>query len=100
MQSTVTLWRKQKKDKQLLGKQGVVESWTTIFVAPLRFQHDTPYTVVLVRLVSGELVYGQLVEFGEKDKRIGLPVKSILRRNGAVDEKDLIEYGVKFIPSP
>ncbi|CAN5219920.1 hypothetical protein BH09PAT2_BH09PAT2_03380 [soil metagenome] len=100
MQSAVKVWRRQKKDKLLLGQHGVVESWTTIFVAPPKFHHETPYTVVLVRLESGDLVYGQLVNFEDTDKRIGLPVKSILRKNGAVDPEELIEYGVKFIPVP
>ncbi len=100
MQSAVKVWRRQKKDKFLLNKQGTVESWTTIFVAPEKFHQETPYTVVLVRLQSGDLVYGQLVDFEEKDKHIGLAVKSILRKNGAVEEEELIEYGVKFQPIP
>lgn len=98
MQSAVKVWRRQKKDKLLVGRRGTVESWTSIFVAPPKFQQETPYIVLLVRLDSGELVYGQLVDFEEKDKRIGLSVKSVLRRNGIVDEQDLIEYGVKFVP--
>ena len=99
MQSAVKVWRRQKKDKMLLGKQGIVESWTTIFVAPGKFHKETPYTVVLVRLADGNLVYGQLVDFEDTDKRIGLPVKSVLRRNGEVEKEDLIEYGMKFVPT-
>lgn len=98
MQSAIKVWRRQKKDKKLLGQEGIVESWTTIFVSPHRFHQETPYTVVLVRLVSGDLMYGQLVDFEEKDKRMGLRVKTVLRRNGLVGDEDLIEYGVKFVP--
>ncbi len=99
MQSAVKVWRRQKKDKLQLGKNGVVESWTTIFVAPQKFHHETPYTVVLVRLESGEMVYGQLTDFEDTDKRIGLSVRSVLRKIGAVGAEDLIEYGVKFVPA-
>ena len=100
MQSAVKIWRRQKKDKLLLGKIGTVESWTTIFVAPGKFHQQTPYTVVLVKLETGDFVYGQLVDFDEKDKHIGLSVKSVLRKNGSVGKEELIEYGIKFVPSP
>lgn len=98
MQSPVKVWRRQKNDKYFLGQNGIIESWTTIFVAPHRFQQEIPYTVALVRLESGALIYGQLVDFEENEKKIGLPVKTVLRRNGKVLEEELIEYGVKFKP--
>ncbi|HRN70146.1 MAG TPA: OB-fold domain-containing protein [Candidatus Woesebacteria bacterium] len=98
MKSAVTIWRKQKKDKLVLGKKGRVLTWTTINVAPPKFSSFTPYSVVLVELEDKEKVYGQLVDFEEKDLQIGTEVVSVLRRSGHVDKEDIIEYSVKFKP--
>ena len=98
-QSPVRLWRKQKQDKALLGKTGIILSWTEISVAPPKFASGTPYTVVLVELSSGERTYGQLVEFQEADRVIGARVKAVYRKYGSVEKEELIEYGIKFKPA-
>lgn len=98
MKSAVTIWRKQKKDKFALGKTGKIITWTTINVAPPKFAPFSPYSVVLVELENKERVYGQLVDFEEKDLQIGTEVVSVLRRSGKVDKEDIIEYSVKFKP--
>jgi uncharacterized OB-fold protein len=98
MKSAVTVWRKQKKDKLALGKKGKIITWTTINVAPPKFASMTPYSVVLVELENNEKVYGQLVDFEEKDLQIGTEVISILRRAGDVGKEQIIEYSVKFKP--
>ncbi|MDA1316736.1 MAG: OB-fold domain-containing protein [bacterium] len=97
-QSPVRLWRKQTHDKKLLETTGVILSWTEISVAPPKFASGTPYTVVLVELLSGERTYGQLVDFKDSDRTIGAKVKAVYRRYGTVAKEDLIEYGVKFKP--
>jgi len=98
-QSPAFLWRKQTDDKKLLGKTGVILSWTEISVAPPKFASSTPYTVVLVEFASGERTYGQLVDFQETDRVIGAKVSAVYRRYGVVAKEDLIEYGIKFKPS-
>lgn len=98
MQSAVKVWRRQKKDKELLGKTGVVLSWTRINVAPPQFQKQTPYTVALIQIDGADRVYGQIVDCAEHDIMIGMKVQSILRVNGNVGSEDLIEYGIKFKP--
>lgn len=98
MKSAVTIWRKQKKDKLALGNKGKILTWTKINVAPPKFHSYAPYAVVLVELENKEKVYGQLVDYDEKDLTIGTNVISILRRTGAVDTESIIEYSVKFKP--
>ncbi len=98
-QSPVRLWRKQKQDTALLGKTGIILSWTEISVAPPKFASGTPYTVVLIELASGERTYGQMVEFQETDRVIGARVKAVYRKYGSVEKEELIEYGIKFIPA-
>jgi len=72
MKSPVTIWRKQKRDTPILGRKGKIVTWTKIMVAPPKFQAFTPYVVVLVELENKEKVYGQLVDFEEKDP-VSLP---------------------------
>lgn len=98
MNSAVRVWRKQQKDKKKLGKSGVIRSWTEVFVSPPKFDSITPYTVVLVELDSKELVYGELVDFEIKDRKIGTKVTAVFRKIGDVGQEDLVEYGVKFKP--
>jgi len=98
MKSPVKIWRKQKKDAPILGMKGKVVTWTKIMVAPPKFQAFTPYVVVLVELENKEKIYGQLVDFDEKDVVINKKVKTVLRRSSSVSQNDLIEYGVKFKP--
>ncbi len=98
MKSAVTIWRKQKRDKKALGKEGTILTWTKINVAPPKFRTITPYAIVLVELENKEKVYGQLVDYKEKDLNIGTKVISILRRSGSVDKESVIEYSVKFKP--
>ena len=98
MKSPVTIWRKQKKDIPILGKNGRIVTWTKIMVAPPKFQMFTPYVVVLVELENKEKVYGQLVDYDEKDFFINKKVRSVLRRSSSVGKNDLIEYGIKFKP--
>ena len=97
-QSAVKVWRKQKQYQRILGKMGKILSWTEIFVAPPKFAGDTPYSVVLVELVDGQKVYGQLVDFTAEKREIGKRVKAVLRKNGEVGPEEVIEYGVKFKP--
>ena len=41
---------------------GRVRVWTTIHIAPTRYEDDAPYTVVLVDLYEGLRVMGRLIE--------------------------------------
>jgi len=96
--SPVKIWRKQKTDRDLLGKNGTIISWTEINVAPPQYSSKTPYTVVLVKLDDSSNIYGQMVDFEKKDREIGKKVRSSLRRNGDVGPEDVLEYTVKFVP--
>lgn len=98
MKSPVTLWRKQKKDIRIIGHEGTIITWTRIVVSPPKFQTFTPYIVVLVELSNKEKVYGQLVDYEEKDLVIDRKVKATLRKSGTVGAQEVIEYGVKFKP--
>lgn len=98
MQTAIKVWRKQKKDKLILNKEGIIVSWTRVSIAPPDFESFVPYVVVLVELDSKTRVYGQLVDFEEEDLKIGRQVYSVYRISKNVGQEDVIEYGVKFKP--
>lgn len=98
MKSPVSIWRKQKKDVHIIGREGTIVTWTRIVISPPKFQAFTPYIVVLVELSNKEKVYGQLVDYEEKDLIMNRKVKATLRKSGTVGPHDVIEYGVKFKP--
>lgn len=62
MISPVKIWRRQKTIRDLLGKRGVILSWTTVFTPPPQFKHIAPYTIVLVQLEDGQNICAQLVD--------------------------------------
>lgn len=96
MISPVKIWRRQKKIRNLLGKEGKIISWTKIFISGKEFKKQAPYFIVLVELENKEKVVGQLVDFEGEKLEIGKKVKTILRKVKEVKEEDIIPYGIKF----
>ena len=94
MKSAVKIWRESKKRYENLGKLGRVLSFTKIIEAPLGFEGEA-YWVVIVKLEKNLKTTGQLV--GRKEPKIGSRVEGVLRRyNEAGDRQGVIEYGVKW----
>ncbi len=98
MISPVKIWRRQKEIRRILGKKGQVITWTKILAAGAEFKIQAPYPVVLVQLDDGQKVFGQLVDYHQKDLKIGLKVISTLRKVRTGTREDIIVYGVKFKP--
>ena len=98
MNSPIQSWRQQKITRGLLSKTGKIITWTKIYVSTAEYKAYTPYPVVLVEFEGGERAYGQLVDFEEKDVKIGNKVISILRILHKGSAEDIVEYGLKFRP--
>jgi uncharacterized OB-fold protein len=98
MVSPVKIWRNQKYVRLLLGKTGVVESWTIIRVPPIGFASLAPYMVVLVKLDSGKKVVCQMADTDFSLVKAGLPVHLIVRRVKEPDTDGVIAYGIKAKP--
>ncbi len=95
MHSPVKLWRNQKHTHALLGRRGVIVSWTIIRVPPDGFSNQAPYPVVVVELEDKTRITAQLVDWEESECRIGQPVETILRRISEPSSEGVIPYGVK-----
>ncbi|HCS79184.1 TPA: hypothetical protein DIV55_05605 [Patescibacteria group bacterium] len=95
MNSPVKIWRNQKKIKELLGKEGVIISWTQVRVPLAGFEEQAPYYVVLVRLADRNYL-GQLVDV-TGIVATGQKVKAVIRRLRRPEAEDVIPYGIKFV---
>ena len=69
-----------KRLKVSFAGRGTVRAWTAIHVGPTRYEHEVPYTVVLVELEEGPRVMGRL----ESDEKASIGEKLEL---GRVDEE-------------
>ena len=93
--SPVKVWRNQKKVASLIGKIGVVESFTIVYVPPIGFENQAPYFVALARF-GKEKITAQIVDCDIKEVAIGSPVEVVLRRVKHSDREGVIPYGAKF----
>lgn len=98
MMSPVKILRNQKKIRNLLGQEGEIVTYTTVFVPPSGFESQAPYVVVVVQLINGKKITAQLVDFDEQHLSIGQKVKTILRRTKDPGEEGIIPYGIKCTP--
>jgi len=96
--SPVKIWRHQKETAFFLRKEGKIISWTLVRTPPEGFEREAPYPVVLVELEKGKRRMGQLVDWQDKDLRVGRKVKAVYRRIKQPDPEGIIPYGIKFKP--
>jgi len=98
MYSPVKLWRNQKHTQTLLGKRGVIVTWTIIRVPPEGFSDQAPYPVAVVELEDGKRITAQMVDWEQDHCRIGQRVQVVLRRISEPSLEGVIPYGVKVKP--
>jgi len=92
--SPVKVWRRQKTTRNLLGKRGIVISWTTIFTPPPQYKHIAPYHVVLVRLDDGSKITAQLVDSFGSEIQAKQRVIVVLRKLRENAPEDIIPYTI------
>lgn len=98
MNSPIQVWRNHKKLHNYLGKTGRLLTWTTIYIAPAGFEHQTPYVVGIVELSGGERLPVQIVDCKEEDLKPNQKVTVVIRKIGKVASGEVIEYGIKVKP--
>ncbi len=82
----------------MIGKRGVIVSWTVIRVPPADFGYQAPYPVVLVKLENGEHITAQLVDQRDSEPVIGQKVITVVRRTIQSATDAVIPYGIKVKP--
>ena len=98
MQSPVKIWRNQKNTASLVGKTGMIVSWTIVRVPPGDFTDQAPYPVVLVEFEGGKRMTCQLVDHDIDQVKFGQKVVTIIRRVTHPDADGIIPYGIKVKP--
>lgn len=94
----VKIWRRKESLGLHIGKKGTVESFTIVHVAPAGYSQYAPFPVVIVRLVNGQKLIGQMVDYKQEDLRVGQKVVAVIRRQRTEGKKDVIPYVIKFRP--
>lgn len=98
MNSPVQVWRNHKNLRNYLGKKAKLIAWTTIYVAPAGFEHQTPYTVGIAEFENKERMPVQIVDCKEEDLKLNQKVMVVIRKIGKVRSDEVIEYGIKVKP--
>lgn len=95
MISSVKIWRRQKKIRELLGRKGKIISWTKIYVAGTDFKKSAPYYIALVELEDKKKIIAQIVDPQKEVDYFNKKVEIVLRRIREVKDEDVIPYGIK-----
>lgn len=82
----------------MIGKSGVIVSWTIVRVPPADFGYQAPYPVVLVLLDDGDPITAQMVDYAKDQVKIGQRVMTVVRRTIQSQTDDVIPYGIKVKP--
>ena len=81
-----------------LKGEGEVHSFTVVHEAPSQFEILKPYVMVIVKMDEGVMLTSQLIDVDPKEARIGMRVRTTLRRIGEDGPGGVIYYGYKFAP--
>ena len=87
----------------MLGREGVVVSWTVVRVPPAGFSNLAPYPVAIVDFGGGGRMTAQIVdvpapEDGQMKDFVGMKVRVIIRRIFEPSIEGVIPYGMKVKP--
>ena len=81
-----------------LSGEGKVVTYTIIHSAQQGFEMQVPYVMAIIKLKEGIKLTGQIVDCEPEDIKMGMKVKSVLRRISEDGAAGTIHYGYKFIP--
>jgi uncharacterized OB-fold protein len=85
-------------EKATLPREGVLETFTVIRVAPTGFADQTPYAVGIVSLGDAVRVTAQVVDCDPASLAIGDRVRIEFRRIRHDGDSGILCYGYKFVP--
>lgn len=91
-------WRISKENSKLVGNAekftGIVESFTTVHIAPKDFENNVPYALALIFLNNGQKIVSEIVD--SKNISIGMKVEPCLRKIYADGDDGIVHYVTKF----
>ncbi|MBC7107178.1 MAG: Zn-ribbon domain-containing OB-fold protein [Methanomassiliicoccales archaeon] len=87
-----------KLEEMKLRGEGEIYSFSIVHEAPSQLDKMKPYVIAIVQMDEGVRVTGQIIDCEPSDVKIGMRVRSTLRKLGEDGEAGVIHYGYKFIP--
>ncbi len=85
-----------KVDKEQLGKNGKIVTYTVIRVAPEGFEKEVPYIMAIIEMKGGSRLTAQIVDADPEDIKIGKKVRAVFRKISEDGCSGVIYYGYKF----
>ncbi|MBN2126941.1 MAG: Zn-ribbon domain-containing OB-fold protein [Candidatus Diapherotrites archaeon] len=81
-----------------MPREGIIYSFTEVFVGPTGFENETPYFLAVIELnnETKTRILSQIVDSDAKDIIIGAKVKKTFRKISDIDPEGPIAYGYKF----
>ncbi len=84
--------------KRFIGK-GTLLTFTQINIPPDCFKDMAPYIIGIIQLSQGPKLMSQITDVELKDLKIGIKMQSVFRKYYTSSSKNIINYGIKFIPA-
>jgi uncharacterized protein len=98
--SAPKVWRMQStKYGANMPSSGRIISWSLIYAGPKGYDDFTPYPIALIKLPDGSVILSQIVDYQDKDLKIGTQVEPVFRKVYVANKSGVIHYGIKFRPS-
>ena len=85
-----------KLDRYKFKGTGEIVTHTTIRVAPIGFEIQSPYAVAIIQLDEGPRLTAQVVDCNPNEVKIGDKVKMVFRKISEDGKSGAIYYGYKF----
>ncbi len=83
------------REEELSG-EGEIYSFTIVHDGLAQFKLQVPYVMALIKTKEGPLVTGQIVDCDTSEIKIGLNVRSVLRKVRTEGKSGILQYGYKF----
>lgn len=81
-----------------VADEGEVYTFSVVHDAPAANDRMKPYAVGMIKTTDGVMLTGQIVDIDPKDVKIGMPVRTVLRKIYEDGDSGVIHYGFKFVP--
>jgi len=87
-----------KMEELKLSGEGEVLTYSIVHEAPSQLEMQKPYVIAIVQMAEGVRVTGQVIDVEPDEVKIGMRVRTTLRKLSEDGAAGTIHYGYKFMP--
>jgi len=81
-----------------LSGRGEVFTFSIVHDAPSQFELQKPYVIAIIQMEEGIRLTGQVIDCDPAEVRVGMKVRTTMRKLGEEGPSGIIHYGYKFMP--